>query len=352
MVTMNTEDKVRNSFFEQAKICNDLGSSFMFSLLDGLGRELTFDTESGSKVLNWQGDPHPKVDALALRLAGAIHAIVRRGSFPELEKYYDEPEKTPDTHFIPLVLKALEQHDEEVLSWLKFAPQTNEVARSAIIFSGLLEIADSYQMPISLFELGSSGGLNLQMAQFGFTFAGQAYGKTDSILQLQPDWEGGLPPIANVDVVHRQGCDLNPLSVLDEKHCEKLVAFLWPDQPMRIDRVRAAIEIAKQAPPQLDKSDAADWVEDVFVEADTSGTVKVLFHTIAWNYFDPSSKKRIEDAVAEAGSRATEKRPLAWLTFEFEEDLQPRLRLRTWPDGKDQILAQADPHVYKIVWEN
>ena len=82
MVSMNTEDKVRNSFFEQASICKDLGSSFLFSLLDGLGRKLTYDTRTGSEVLNWQGDPHRNVDALALRLAGAIHAIVRSGSFP------------------------------------------------------------------------------------------------------------------------------------------------------------------------------------------------------------------------------------------------------------------------------
>ncbi|MEO1143257.1 MAG: DUF2332 family protein, partial [Pseudomonadota bacterium] len=67
---------------------------------------------------------------------------------------------------------------------------------------------------------------------------------------------------------------------------------------------------------------------------------------------DPSSKKRIETAVSNAGSKASEENPLAWLTFEFEEDLQPRLRLRTWPEGEDEVLAQADPHVYKIVWEN
>ena len=349
---MTTEKIVRRSFLEQAEICASLGSGFMFHLCKGLGEHLDKSTQIGKRVLEWQGDPQPKGDALALRLAGGLHAIVRRAEFPSLLQYYDHPKSAADAGFINEILALISLKDEELLTWLDNAPQTNEVARSSIIFAGLSVIAEQYKMPISLFELGASGGLNLQVAEFGYEFAGEKFGVQNSGLNLAPKWEGTLPPHSNINIISKRGCDLNPLSVEKPKDCEKLISYLWPDQRSRIERVNAAIKIARNSPPVLDKADAADWVENEFVTAKNDGVVKVLFHTIAQNYFPQSVKDRIQTAMKTAANQATKENPVAWLAFEFEGDGDPKLILKTWPDGTSQILATADPHVHSVKWIN
>ncbi len=349
---MQTEKRVRDSFFEQAWYCEKLGSTFMRDLLTGLGEGLDKSTETGKRVLDWSGAPEPKSDALALRLAGGLHALARSRIDDVLSGFYSAPERSAEPGFIHSVLAAIKDHDAKLVSWLQFAPQTNEVARASAIFAGLSVIADRFRMPLALHEMGCSGGLNLQCAEFGYRFAGQQFGNPDFALQLSPEWSGNAPPSQQFEVVSRQGCDLNPLSVSNPDHAAKLVAYLWPDQPARIARVEAAIEIAKASPPELERSDAADWVERKFVAGEGDGTTRVLYDTIAWNYFPQAVKDRISDHIEAIGAQASGTNPLCWLTFEFdEEDSGPFLKLRTWPkNGEIEILASADPHVYAIEW--
>jgi len=347
---MIKETEVRKSFLEQAEICASLGSEFMECFCLGLGNHLDKSTQTGRRILEWDGNPYPKGDALALRLAGGIHAIVRRGSQSELAQYYADTKRVGEPDFVKALLALIREKDDELITWLDNAPQTNEVARSSAIFAGLSAISQKFQMPLSLLELGASGGLNLQCASFGYEFSGQIFGDTSSDLQLKPEWQGMLFPNVDVHIQGRRGCDLNPLSVNDEEDCEKLIAYLWPDQPARIKRVETAIEIAKKSPPVLDKTDAADWVESIFKTSQSNGAVRVLYHTIAQNYFPQSVIDRIKNAVEVAGQAATIDTPIAWLSFEFEGDGNPKLRLRTWPDNEDTILATADPHVYGIEW--
>ena len=222
---MKTEERVRKSFIDQADICGRLGSRFMEHLLAGLGERIDKSSRTGKRVLEWQGEPEGEKDALALRLAGALHAIVRRGEIPELAEYYQTPQRAGEPAFISLVLAAIAKKDEEIASWLDFAPQTNETARAAVIYAGLSSLTETYQLPVRLFELGSSGGLNLQAVQFGYEFSGKQFGDPNSPVQLKPDWQGGLPPDVKVQVVSRNGCDLNPLSV--ENSC-KTGKNCWP----------------------------------------------------------------------------------------------------------------------------
>jgi len=347
---MTKEHEVRQSFLDQADICKSLGSDFMHHLLRGLSECLDKSTECGTRILLWEGNPAPTGDALALRFAGGLHAMVRRGALPDLLPFYSL-EKPLDDDFITLVVDAIRTHDKELLPFLDFAPQTNEVARASVIFASLLVIASKFNKPISLFELGGSAGLNLQTAQFGYDFGGRSFGVEKSPLQLAPEWQGSFPPDITPDIISRRGCDLNPLSVMDEADCEKLIAYLWPDQPVRIKRVEAAIEIAKQNPPKLDKADAADWVEKEFSNAGSSGTIRVLYHTIAQNYFPADVIDRIKVAMETAGEQATEESPLAWVTFEFDGAGNPKLILKTWPGSVMEVLAEADPHVYSIDWK-
>ncbi len=130
-------------------------------LLAGLGRSLDRSTKTGRLVLDWTGNAESKGDALALRLAGGLHAIIRRGELPDLAHFYKIPKRSDEALFIPLVLEAIENKDEELSNWLAFAPQTNEVARSAILYAGLLMLAEKHDLPFHLYELGSSTLIHL-----------------------------------------------------------------------------------------------------------------------------------------------------------------------------------------------
>lgn len=349
---MDREQRVRKSFMDQATGCKRLGSKFMFDLLTALGAGLDKDSQTGARILSWRGSPEPEFDAVALRLAGALHAIARRDRQSELSGFYLDPKRSGDPRFVQVVLSAIMEHDAEIIPWLDHAPQTNEVARSAVIFAGLCVVAERFALPIELYELGASGGLNLQAARYHYLFGSKSFGAVDSQLLLSPDWDGGLPPDAEVEVFDRKGCDLNPLLVEVKKDRERLIAYLWPDQTERIERIEKAIRIARSSPPKIDRCDAALWVEQNFQHHDTPGIVRVLIDTIAWNYFPQSTKNRITKSMEDAGKYSTLRSPIAWLSFEFSGATMPLLTLRTWPDGKKQILATADPHVLHVRWHD
>lgn len=79
---------VTKSFLEQAQACEHLCSPFTAGLLRLLAEELTYKTAVGAKVLNWPRDPSYCADAIGLRLAGALHALVLQETSPDLMACY------------------------------------------------------------------------------------------------------------------------------------------------------------------------------------------------------------------------------------------------------------------------
>jgi hypothetical protein len=165
-----------------------------------------------------------------------------------------------------------------------------------------------------------------------------------------PDWSGPPPGAAEPIIAHRLGCDRNPLDVHNRLHRERLIAYIWPDQQERLDRTAAAIDLARAASPQVESGDAADWVESTMGEAGEPGVVRVLFHSITYQYLSQVVKQRIASRMAAAGRQATRVAPLAWLAFEQREDKGPHLTLRIWPGGAERILATGDPHGRSVNW--
>ena len=51
-------------------------------------------------------------------------------------------------------------------------PQTNEVGRSAALLGGLLVLVDRFQLPVRLFEIGCSAGLNLRADHYRYRHPG------------------------------------------------------------------------------------------------------------------------------------------------------------------------------------
>jgi hypothetical protein len=341
-----TEAAVRAAFARQAEGAGKLDSPFMEKLCRLLGERLDRSTETGRRVLDWSGNADVFSDALPLRLAGGLHALVRGGDAPGLAGCYPPAALPGDDALWAALAPVLEGPD--LLPWLDGAPQTNEVGRSAVLMSGLLVVADSFVQPLELLELGASAGLNLVLDRYGYDLGGVAAGDPGSPLQLRPEWKGNPPPDAPVGVARRRGVDLHPLDVRSDG--DRLLAYVWPDQPGRLAQLEAALAIAAGDPPVVEAGDAADWIEARLGEPWTAGVTRVVLHSIAFQYFPAGTKARIAAAMAEAGAAATFAAPLAWLRYEFEpEDGNITLRLRTWP-GEERLLARCHPHGSSVRW--
>ncbi|HYG48062.1 MAG TPA: DUF2332 family protein [Allosphingosinicella sp.] len=341
-----TEAAVRAAFARQAEWAVKLDSPFMALLCRLLGERLDRSTDLGRRVLDWPGRADPFTDALPLRVAGGLHALVRRGGAPDLADCYP-PNALPGEEALWSALRpALAEPD--LLPWLDGAPQTNEVGRSAVLMSGLLVVADQFGQPMELLELGASAGLNLMPDLYGYDLGGVKAGDPGSPLQLRPEWTGAPPPDAPVRVRARRGVDLHPLDV--RRDGDRLLAYVWPDQRRRLAQLEAALAIAAGDPPEVDAGDAAEWIEARLAGPREAGATRVVLHSIAFQYFAPETKARIAAAMERAGSAASFAAPLAWLRYEHEGGEAISLRLRAWPRGEERLLAYCHPHGSKVEW--
>ena len=345
------EAAVREAFRRQGDFCEELGSPFTAELCRTIGICLDRSTVLGERILEWRGRPDAGGDSVLLRLAGGLHALARSGRAPGLAAIYP-PHPLPARQVIGALLDdTLRREEAELTRWLANPPQTNEVARSAPLMAGLLVIAAASDLPLELYEVGASAGLNLILDRYSYRLGGLTVGAPASALRLSPNWTGDSPPRAAISVAGRRGVDLRPVRVSDPADRERLVAYVWPDQPDRVERTLAAIEIARAEPPPIDRGDAAGWIEQTIAAAPKRGVTRVLMHTIAFQYFPESARKRIRRHVMRVGTLATPDAPFAWLRFEAEAQRSgAALRLAIWPGGTDQMLARGDAHGRSLLW--
>jgi hypothetical protein len=343
-----SEATVRQAFAEQAEVCAKLGSEFTGRLCDILARVLDQTTATGRRVLGWRGPPDALHDNVPLRLTGALHALVRSGKAPNLARLYPPAPLPDETRLAEAVVAVLCEEDSWLEPWLDRTPQTNEVGRSAILMTGLLAIAERFPLPMRVYELGASAGLNLLLDRFGYVLGGLRCGQLDSAVQLHPRWTGGSPPNSEVRIAGRSGVDRDPLDAV--RDADTLLAYVWPDQPERLARLEAALAIARSDPPHVAKADAADWIEQCLPVEPQRGVTRVVQHSIAFQYFPPETQARVRTHIERAGAAARDDAPLAWLRFEMlPEDAKPSVRLRTWP-GDERLLAWAHPHGSSVEW--
>ena len=346
---MQDEAAVKEAFRRQAGWCRNLGSPLTALVCDLAAERLNRSSILGQRILDWPAQPGPAVDVLPLRLAGGLHALARRGH-PRLAACYP-PHPLPDAAAMWDAMRAA--LDDLVLApWLDSVPQTNEVARSAVLMAGLLVVAHETGLPLALYELGASAGLNLLPDRYDIRLGGVQAGMPGSEVVLEPDWDGPPPPKATIHVMRRRGVDLSPMRVQDLADQERLRAYVWADQPARVARLEGALAIAATDPPALDRGDAADWTEATMLPAPEPGLTRVLMHSVAYAYFPAATQARIAAHMAAVGSQAAAEASLAWLRFEPPPGHAeaPTLRLQTWPSGQDRVLATGSPHGTWIRW--
>ncbi len=348
----STEITVRKAFSDQAQWCAKLGSPFTGLLCEVVGEWIDRDTAVGRRILDHSGNPDALGDALPLRLAGALHALVRAGDAKALAALYP-PNPMPTAPDLWRQVEVVLRDREAVLqAWLEQPPQTNEVARSTLLMAGLCVVVEQWRLPVRLFELGASAGLNMLLDKYGYHYGAAVFGPDDAPLVFKPEWQGEPPPRADVHIVSRRGVDINPLNAGRPEECDRLMAYLWPDQRERMARMEAALAIAANDPPPVDSGDAAVWLERMITGDAEPGSARVVMHSIAEQYFPVETREHIAATMSAAGATATPETPLCWLRFEIDPafDGTPTLRLISWPGGAERLLAKSHPHCTWVEW--
>ena len=332
---------VRQTFRDQASACAALGSPLMARLMAGFADQLTPGNPVADQVLGWQGDPSSRADSLPLRLAAGLHALVLTGVDPDLAAAYAMSTHDPTR----AALRAIQRHPAFLLSWLNSPPQTNEVRRSAPLIAAAHWLTARFGLPLVLSELGASAGLNLLWDHYALAIGRQTFGPASPTLTLAPDWTGPLPTVATPTMLDRRGVDLNPLDPVADRL--RVLSYIWPDQPDRLARSRAALDLAARRKPPIDRADAADWLE-TRLSRPIPGALQLIFHTVAWQDFPPATQSRARASMRTAGATA----PLARLSMEANGNSPgAALTLTLWPGGETIRLGHADFHGRWVDWQ-
>jgi len=345
---------IDDHFAEQAAWCAELGSPFTADLLKCFAEDFKQGGPVRTLCADWPGNP--RKDALGLRLAGALHHAVLGSPDGRLSAAY--PQHNPNgkmAEIWPVARTWLCDHSDEVKDFIQHPPQTNEPQRSLILLPGFLDIAARYGQALHLLELGASAGLNQNWSQFSYK-TDQWQRLASSKVLISGQWSGPRPAHLDqqVEIASQAGCDLNPVNVSDPAALQRLKAYIGPDQPERMSRLEAAVELAQANQIRIERAQATDWLKGRLANRPRTG-VTVIFHSVFLIYPPADQIAAIKRLIIEAGEQAIAEAPLAWLCFESEglfggrKDTQKmQARLQTWPGGDVRTYAEADGHVRQV----
>jgi len=228
------------------------------------------------EVLAWLGTLPPLKRQPNLVFAAARwHGAAAPGSYDDLRRVL------------------LDQESDVRATVMARATQTNEVGRLATLVP-VLALVDG---PLALIEVGASAGLCLYPDRYDYAWPplGELRGSSGPVLTATAT--GALPiPAAHPEVAWRGGVDLHPLDVSDPDAMAWLENLVWPEQDERRQRLRTAVEVARQDPPALRTGDLFDHLPDLLEEAAPHGT-PVVFHSAVIAYLEDADRRRFHDLM-------------------------------------------------------
>ncbi|WP_083955966.1 DUF2332 domain-containing protein [Tersicoccus phoenicis] len=350
---------VATHFRNQGTACGRLGSPLYATLLPRLADDLLDGGPTAAVIAGHE--TRPESDALSLRLLGTAHRLALAGRAPALAAHLPSCGGGDDVEAAWVALRELLETQRDALrQGLDLAPQTNEVGRSAALLGGLLTVLGRGDVdprtPVRLYELGTSGGLNLRADHYRYTDDdGAGWGPVDSPVRLSGAWTSvpaGAPD--RVHVVERVGGDLNPIDAATDEGALRLMSFVWPDQSARMGRLRGAIDVAHRVPARLERVSALPFIEGIEPRA---GSLTVLWHSVMWQYIEPQEAANSAAAIDRIGARATAAAPFLHLAMEPGDRFRHGFPVtgRLWHGAGDddavRVLGTAPAHGIPTRWE-
>lgn len=310
-----------------------------------------------------QAPPEQRIPVL---LFAAVHLLALEGRAPALAAHYPNLSGTPsDDDPYPAFRAAALEHADEVRHLVATRhTQTNEIGRCALWLPALAAVAAECG-PLSLVDVGASGGLNLLLPQYRFDYGeGRVVGGASPVTltcSLRGDPPTGIvvpqtmPPIAAA-----VGLDAKPIDVHDDDAVRWLEACVWPDMTDRFHRLVAAVELARQRPPSVVEGDAVRDAARLVDGARAHGHPVVLTSWVL-NYLDVEQQRAF---VAALDGCAHD--DLTWIVSESPAET-PGLPIPTtmppevltvvsivrWRAGRRAVqrLGTAHPHGYWLHWD-
>jgi hypothetical protein len=345
---VSSAEAVARVFDLQAGWCTAMGSRFMAELMGEVRDDVSAGGVTAALIGDWPSNP--LADALPMRFAGALHAAALSGRDPVLAALYPRNGAAWDAGAVwAAVQDFIVRERDWVVAFLTDPPQTNETRRAIGLLPAFLACAR--HGPLHLLEIGASAGLNLMWDRFRFETPSWSWGVGEAPV-ITTDWQG--PPPADLDarvmVAARAGCDRNPLDVHDPEHVLRLRAYLWPDQPERLQRLDAALALSQREGVRPEQADAAAWLTQRLAALLPEG-VTVIYHSVVWQYLPPETKRAATAAIEAAAMRADDAHRLTWVRFEANAVLglegaleEMSVELLQWPGGVRRIMSRVDPH--------
>lgn len=349
---MSPDSRLLRTLQVQGQICAGLGSPMYGDVLDRIAADVEAGGVFAVILSGHENDPGRR--ATPLRLLGGLHRLVLDSRAPALRRWYPSTGGNWDAKAAwPDIALAAAEHVDQLRAALDQPPQTNEVGRSAALIGGLLILAHRFSLPIRLFEIGCSAGLNLRADHYRYGYPGGHWGQTDSPVAIEDAWRGRLPPVAGLRIVERHGYDIAPLDATSLDGELTLLSYVWPDMAARMDRLRGAINIARRVAAPVHHRNASDAVADLLV---AEGMLTVLWHSITWQYLSEGEETAVRAGIDALAAQARDGSPFVHLMLEPQRrapnsPVEFMVRAGTWPAGDDAVLAECSPHGPPVNWE-
>lgn len=233
------------------------------------------------------GQPPPNV------LFAAVHSLLATMPGEPLAAYYATLGGTApaSTEAIGLFSAFCMAHRERLLPIVRTRlVQTNEVRRSALLMPAFAEVSGLSGKPLALIEIGPSAGLNLLFDRYRYQYGRFEVGDETSPVLLSCEPRGPTPDVSIPEVTSRVGIDINPLDVSNADDVAWLRALLWPEHTDRLALLNAAIEVAREYPPDLIKGDLFELLGGPRIPSLPDASTVCFFATFVLHQFTPGMR--------------------------------------------------------------
>jgi hypothetical protein len=307
----------------------------------------------------------PLINQHPVLLLAALHFLVLDEPDSELAAWYPnitvQPREPDDNALADALREFANERGAALLEIIATrSVQTNEVARCALFLPAFALLAHSVG-PLAHLDIGTSAGLTTLARHFSYRYDDQPPIGNPSNVEIVCSTRGvGPVPTSVPPIAVAIGIDTNPINLAEPLDARWLQACCWPDQGDRFDRLRAAIELAQNHPPDVRIADAVEGAAEAITELDAIGHPVV---TTSWvmNYLSPQRRVAFVAELDRIGTNCD----LSWVIVEapaqsqglphavqFSREDATALTVVTWRSGQRTTahLGTCHPHGYWIHW--